>query len=238
MSLGLLGEYGSGQSGSEISDSDEEPVHLGLSGENASESVSLSGTGPAVVASSEAADSSCNPTVLAGNGSHAVSSSTADPLNQGVGDCDTDSDSSDSGSEYEENSTSGSRAPAVSLPLPDLDALLGSSHHGNPARETSVFSNPYRAAEEAKLAVLKRHVELTEISDKPKERRRRKHAPQSHSQPTGHRGALFDDQGSEGKRKHRGGVGDGLAPTKKFMKLHQHLQAQERPWTVGPAKKL
>lgn len=47
---------------------------------------------------------------------------------------------------------------------------------------------------------------------------------------------LFDDKDSSilvnKPRKHRSGVGDSLTPPKKFMKMHQQIQARERPWTL------
>ncbi len=48
---------------------------------------------------------------------------------------------------------------------------------------------------------------------------------------------LFDDNDSSSfakrPRKHRSGVVDSLRPPKKFMKLHEKIQAQERPWTLN-----
>lgn len=233
MSLGLLGEYGG--SGSEISDSDEELSHPGVrdvAGED-----SPTGPGPPVPAARKKEETAflSNPMGLTEDGS----SLSGDPLNQGLR--DSDSESSDSGSDVEEL-VSNSQKPAVVLPLPDLDAIcVGESS------SCSVFSNPYKAAEEAKLSVLKQHVDLTESSRpedkaKPRSRHRKRHSfPPRSEGATGHGDRLFDDRDSsiqrtEGKRKHRGGVGDHLIPTKKFMKLHQHLQAKERPWTVEPRK--
>ncbi len=264
MSLGLLGEYGSGESGSEISDSDDELNHPGLS-EGNNQSILDEGEPPThgSSVSYKGVTYRADPMGLTGDDT-SISHSTDNPLNHGVS--DSNSDSTDSEPESGGAKVSGSREPLpMVLPLPNLDAILG----GNSARgadSCSVFSNPYRAAEEAKLAILKQHVDLVENPQPSRHGRRAKprtsrhpyansssRPPPSHSStcslpgsdspPVGPGAALFDDRDSsilrmEGKRKHRGGVGDTLMPTKKFMKLHQQLQAKERPWTVGQRRQL
>ena len=122
------------------------------------------------------------------------------------------------------------------LPLPDLEAPLSGAHKKS---GSSVFSNPYKDAEEERLSVLKHHVKefAPEVrEDKRRQRRQRgRRGRQSQTLPPG---TLFDDndssasgEGRLGRRKVRSGVGDSLLPPKKFMKAHSQLQAQEKPWT-------
>lgn len=149
-----------------------------------------------------------------------------------------DSDTSDSHvTDDDEESGSGEdirgRSP---LPIPVLD--------GSDQLACSVFSNPYRKAEEAKLAVLKQHVDLSHHPE-PSEKQRRhrggkrgwgKHRGRSHSQFGTGESSHWNDGDSpmrqERQRKHRSGVGESLQPPKKYMKKHQQIQSEERPWTT------
>ena len=125
------------------------------------------------------------------------------------------------------------------LPLPVLD--------GSEKVASSVFSNPYREAEEARLAVLKQHVELSH-HEEPREKQRRRWSKRGkfrgrHSQDqSSESGGLssgsqfWDDRDSPAgqggvRQKHRSGVGESLQPPKKYMKIHQKIQSVERPWT-------
>lgn len=164
MSLGTLGQYGS-ESGSSISDSDE-----------------CDGDGePRTVGPSPANKNSC----------------VADPLSLGLEGAASGEDSSDSDSTSDSSSLPPSLDPQAvpsPLPLPDIDGVVarnasyanselvtsrsavegGCGHPQQEAEsgESSVFFNPYKKAEEAKLAILKKHV--SEFSEKPDVGDRRK----------------------------------------------------------------
>ena len=121
------------------------------------------------------------------------------------------------------------------LPLPQLDDIHSGVVKAQPG---SVFSNPYKEAEETKLSVLKQHVALgpAEVAvDKTKnERGFRGKRPrrQRDQEETG----SFDKYDSSIKRgkvnRPKSGVAPGLVPPQKYMKLHQRQQEKERPWTV------
>ena len=131
------------------------------------------------------------------------------------------------------------------LPLPDLDRLTSPS-----ATLSSVFSNPYKEAEEAKLAILKRHV--SELAPDEPQHHRTKYRKRNRGVASGGRGFseatptgdgnrldLFgeDDSsvsefGVERKRKQRSGVSGTMVPPKKYLKSYEKIQAEERPWTV------
>ena len=70
-------------------------------------------------------------------------------------------DSEGEGDELEREASDKEKT-SVPLPLPDLDRLTSPS-----ATPSSVFSNPYKEAEEAKLAILKRHVSELAPDEKP-----------------------------------------------------------------------
>jgi len=226
MSLGLLGQYGSG-SESEISDSDDEQFQTyGTTSTNTAEIGKPTGNSdPCAETSPRTATKTCN---------HGMDIH-ADPLDQRTytshPDSESDSNSSDSATSPD---SEGFKSELVPLPLPDLGQKIS----------TSVFSNPYKEAEEARLAILKQHVDF----DGPKlttERRLKKprRTVQSDSsfrdegQILSPGDSLFDDRDSSlartrGKRKHRGGVGNSLMPSKKVVKMHKQMQARERPWTL------
>ena len=130
------------------------------------------------------------------------------------------------------------------LPLPELD--------GSDRIVSSVFSNPYREAEEAKLAVLKQHVDLSQhvepTKKRPKWSKRGKFRDRPRFETTGVSGEFppsaaggsgdqfWDDRDSPAgrgrERKHRSGVTESLVPPKKFMRTHQKIQSEERPWAA------
>lgn len=229
MSLGLLGQYSSG-SESDITDSDEE----------------LQGRGQihGIVDDSDLKHTAIpapNEDQQSGRGNAGGSSALdcrntrgRDPLDWQVVQDETSDGSSSESAESDEDSS----GTHTLLPLPDLDK--------GQQLTSSVFSNPYKEAEEAQLAVLKQHVDFDTPQSKRELQDPRKFAPKSNSYniPAGFEGEdtkpgdeLFDDKDSSvkritAKRKHRGGVGNSLAPSKKFMKLHQQIQAKERPWTL------
>ena len=149
---------------------------------------------------------------------------------------------SSKGDEDEEEGTSSPVAmPGEdSLPLPEL----GMIHSGvTRAQPGSVFSNPFRDAEEAQLAVLKKHVELTEVRVVEADEEERRQARlgkkrRTRSRPAAQKGCaeeMFDENDSSIKtqvKKVRSGMPSGLTPSKKFMKAYHESQSKERPWTV------
>ena len=131
MSLGILEEYGSLSSESEISDSDGE--HEPASNDRTDSHQSEAHQGTVV------------------DGSHTVtcegpeSSAVGDPLDY----AQDDTSSSDEEHSEEDDRSPEEKDPSISLSLPDLDHQTSYS---------SIFSNPFKEAEEAKQAILKRHV--------------------------------------------------------------------------------
>ena len=154
-----------------------------------------------------------------------------------------------SGSESRDNSEGGEKetgSPVAtpgeeSLPLPDLSRIHSGVAQAQPG---SVFSNPFRDAEEAQLAVLKKHVELTEVRVVEADEEERRQARlgkkrRTRSRPptqAGGKGEMFDENDSSIKtqvKKVRAGMPSGLTPSKKFMKAYHQSQSQERPWTMN-----
>ena len=265
MSLGLLGGYGSA-SGSEISDTGEEEEeeeeggkcrghptsskshtepphntdgrsHRSESNDSCTGTVSqtpITGVPHSVETSTR---TTAHDTTVQEEEKNLRSSSSVTYYGLSGGSDLLDSDSSSSqASDGEQEECEGEvikeRSP---LPLPELD--------GSDAITSSVFSNPYRKAEEAKLAVLKQHVDLShhvEPSKKqpPKWSKRGKfrehtrfHASSSTNQVWDDRDAPMGLGGGGMQRKHRSGVRECLVPPKKYMKIHQKIQGEERPWT-------
>lgn len=291
MSLGAIGQYGS-DSNSSISDSDEDYVNR---------------------------DEECSNPEQPSPGKD--TDLPTDPLSLGVEGSVEESDDSNSG----DDAPPPEPAAPMPLPLPNIDRIVArnSSYltselvtksisrndddqdgkgEERGAGENSVFFNPYKKAEEAKLAILKQHVaefnKTPAIKEKDGTNKNRskfysgateggysrshtaipppttyaKHAntsssipgmsqkPQiitygrrvnspAHHQYMYHEGGdqcheegggggsdLFDEKDSsilvQKRRKHKSGVGDSLTPPKKFMVMHQKIQAKERPWTL------
>ena len=122
----------------------------------------------------------------------------------------------------------------IQLPLPELENI----HTGKPeVLPGSVFSNPFKEAEDAKLSVLKKHVDLAPSEEKlqPKDKRT-KFVHRNQRINSRSRAEQWDEHDSSfkaEKRKHKkSGVSGGLVPPKKYMRLHQEQQAKERPWTL------
>lgn len=153
---------------------------------------------------------------------------------------DSDSSESLSSDEQEEGCEKSSTVCERNfLPIPELD--------GSDTLTSSVFSNPYRQAEEAKLAVLRQHVDLSQSAEPDKERRKwpskRGRRKRSQFQPSQFADSDSNNQcwndrdspagpGGWKQGKHRSGLRGGLEPPKKFMKTHLKIQRQERPWTA------
>lgn len=152
-----------------------------------------------------------------------------------------DTYSGDSDTSTEDESTDdeplqeGVVSPHVPLPLPDLQRVHSGQAEAIPG---SVFSNPYLEEEDAKLAVLKKHVTLapTEEPDKEKQQQRRMRRKRFDRAGEHNDQGLFNDQDSSIRRKKinkvRTGLSQGLVPSQKYMKLHKKQQADERPWTL------
>ena len=156
---------------------------------------------------------------------------------------EADTNDTSSEEEREEEDSAGEQDPDAvtgegkeALPLPDL---LPSS--GLPCSTTgSVFSNPYKQAEDARLAVLSRHVGLspaelpeTKKQKKPRFTRRRKHHA---SYTDSSEQSLFDEQDSslhpQRPKKRRSGLREDLVPPKSYMKTYRQIREAERPWTI------
>ena len=257
MSLSLLGQYGSG-SESEISDSDDEQFldrtgstrSAGLTGDQSGTQEEVVEVGSKLESSSH---SRCQLPGVSASGeakeidlTNARTADCSHPLDHGDSKSDSGSDSEDhSGGTPQPPEAEGS--PADPLPLPDLDGLLKGSAQGR-SLPGSVFSNPYKEAEKAKMAILTRHVDFDQphLERMPENRTgkprgsyayRPRGAHEIETTPVRPGDEFFDDSDSSvartaTKRKHRGGVGNSLVPSKKVVKHHHRLQIKERPWTV------
>lgn len=241
-SLGMLGEYGSVSSGSDLSDSDDEfepkVKHPKRDHSKIAEKSLLSNCDRL---EPSAAEERLEPSVQ------------GDPLNYSQGDVSS-SDSDEQSEEDRSHRKTEEEETASPLPLPDLSQLTGQTGHIG----SSVFSNPFKEAEDAKLAMLKRHVSEFAADEKPtssrsrtrhrsrgshgnNRTRRSDHVTVDEATPTFNRDPdrLFNDDDScvsesvqQGKRKKRSGVGNTLVPPKRFLKSYEKTRAEERPWTV------
>ena len=248
MSLGLLGDYGSG---SEISDSDGEFEQTSSDKNNHQNSTK---------SDSITTCSKTGPLVHSGTNEGESVEKEGDPLSY----IQDNSSSSENDSSSDEGTISDDKDTAAPLPLPDLNQLTSPISQGT-TTFSSVFSNPYKEAEEAKLAMLKRHVSDFAPDEKPSSQERTKHhrfkgsrgnkrsrsarhesvlAGDAARTPTDSRGLFNDDDscvamGEEAhigmKRKQRSGVSSTLIPPKKYLKSYGKVQAKERPWTVRTA---
>ena len=120
------------------------------------------------------------------------------------------------------------------LPLPQLSKIHSGIVEATPG---SVFSNPYREAEDAKLAILKHHVALAPSEEKKEEKNDVKFKRgRKRKQGEGPQADFFDEYDSGIKRdklnRVKAGVPQGLLPSQKYMKSYQQHQAKERPWTM------
>ena len=218
----MLGEYGSVSSGSEISDSDDEFEPASSDRTDTHHSL---------------ADQSTVPATLTGSLT-CKGLKSGDPLDYAQGDTLSSSEEDSEG----DNRSTKEKDPSVPLPLPDLYQLT------SPTGASSVFSNPFKEAEDAKLAILRRHVSEFSPDEKqpPSQRRTKRHGSRrgksravGETTPTDPHGLFNDDDscvsevGVRGKRKQRSGVGNMLMPPKKYLKSYEMIQAKERPWTVN-----
>lgn len=96
-------------------------------------------------------------------------------------------------------------------------------------RNLSVFFNPFKADEDAKLAILEKHVKLSECLDESKtekEKFRKKKNGQRH-QNNG-RSIEEDVDGFKTLGKRRIGVTNSLVPPKKSLKAYERQRQEER----------
>ena len=301
MSLRLIGNYGT-DSDSSISDSDEDCFTSQIEAETREDASTVTRSSDTHLEEDEA------------------SSVCVDPLSLGLEDLESsDSEPNDSDSETGSPSPPPNcfQATVTPLPLPNMDRVIVGTNPsyskseqvsnlvsmekgmGEEAVENSVFFNPFKKAEEDRLAILKRHVDEFDIKPKVTEDpaysgemrggRRRRGFSRSH-----HRVAIppplsYARRGKSGSGagethsnsypmpaavhhfssggpfegtvaasgshphhqqychsppneeeedlvqkpcKHRSGVTDSLIPPKKFMKMHEKIQAKERPWSL------
>ena len=160
MSLGLLGDYGSE---SEISDSDGE--YEQASGDRNNNQSSTKSDNTTSTSKTEPLIGTCI------EGESKSAGREGDPLSYIQGDgssSDNDSDCSDEDTHHDDKDTA-----AVPLPLPDLDQLTSPTSQVMTITFRSVFSNPYKEAEEAKLSMLKRHVSDFAPDEKPSSQKER-----------------------------------------------------------------
>ena len=115
------------------------------------------------------------------------------------------------------------------LPLPDLEVPF--TQQG----QLSVFSNQYKEEEEAKKAVLERHVELSNTAPvnsskqaSKQKRHRSSFNPRQKGKPVQMDGA--DEDQPKAKRKRHTGLSGTLQPPKRFMQTFHKQQAEEKPW--------
>ena len=242
MSLGLLGGYGSDP------DSPSDPESPG------GEEGGVSGDNGSLVANKQSKDPLEESEVVTETGSVKRTSSDTDvtvgreepfTTSYGLSGEGEYLESASSNSDLSEGDDDGGDREIVrersSLPLPELD--------GSSRLASSVFSNPYREAEEEKLSVLRQHVDLSPNVDPNKERQRKnsrglgRGRRNRHPQVRSDAGEMASDEfwtegdspantTRRGPQKHRSGVSESLMPPKKFMKIHNKIRAQEQPWTA------
>ena len=157
---------------------------------------------------------------LLGGESSCSDSSDSEQCSDGVD--DGESDKSDSDHEEKVNCK-------TKLPLPDLEVPF--TQQG----QLSVFSSQYKEEEEAKKAVLERHVELSStapVTSSKQAKKEKRHQSYFNSR---HKGKpVQTDSDEEGKpkikRKRHAGLSGTLQPPKKFMQSFHKQQAEEKPW--------
>ena len=164
MSLGLLGDYGSE---SEISDSDGEYEQASGDRNDNQSSIKSDNTTSTFKTEPLIGKMSCSSVT---EGESKSAGREGDPLNY----IDGDASSSNNDSSSDEDSRPDDRDTAiVPLPLPDLDQLTSPSSQETTTTFRSIFSNPYKEAEEAKLSMLKRHVSDFAPDEKPSSQQER-----------------------------------------------------------------
>lgn len=124
------------------------------------------------------------------------------------------------------------------LPLPDIlsNDLLSSSKVSSvggteETRNCSVFFNPFKAKEDAKLAILEKHVKLSERQDESRTEKgkfRKKNKRRQEPQDNNNKSRTEDGEGFKTLGKRRIGVSNSLVPPKKAMKAYERQRREER----------
>ena len=165
-----------------------------------------------------------------------------------VADYNSDSEDENSGNSSSESDNTSSdeqehdikiSEPQEKLSLPDIlnekPSEFSSVKMDN--HSASVFFNPFKAKEDEKLAILERHVKLTERKDETKREktkfRRSKNAQkfprrQNDNRQNDDDDSCFNPKTFE-KRKRRVGVGDSLIPPKKALQAYEKQRREEAP---------
>ena len=144
----------------------------------------------------------------------------------------SDEEYSESDDNIEDSSSgdSDTTKDSTPLPLPTLERIHTGKVEVVPG---SVFSNPYKEVEDAKLAVLKKHVALAPTEEPIEERKKKQFNRRKRKEFIRHGDGGEDDSNNRGNfKKVKVGLSGGLVPSNKYMKLHQKQQANERPWTI------
>ena len=115
------------------------------------------------------------------------------------------------------------------LPLPDLEVPF--TQQG----QLSVFSSQYKEEEEAKKAVLERHVELSStapVKSSKQAGKQKRHRSSFNSRQKGKPVQMdgADEDQPKAKRKRHAGLSGTLQPPKRFMESFHKQQAEEKPW--------
>ena len=123
--------------------------------------------------------------------------------------------------------------PQEKLPLPDIlnekPSEFSSVKMDN--HSASVFFNPFKAKDEEKLAILERHVKLTERKDETKKEKtkfRRSKNAQKFPRQNDDDDSCFNPKTFE-KRKRKVGVGDSLIPPKKALQAYEKQRREDAP---------
>jgi hypothetical protein len=167
-----------------------------------------------------------------------VADYNSDSEDENTGDSSSESDDTSSEDEEPEEEIN---EPQEKLPLPDILNEKAQNSELNSLKiadhSASVFFNPFKAKEDEKLAILERHVKLTERKDETKKEkakfRRSKNAQkfprrQNHNEQNGGDDSGFNAKAFE-KRKRRVGVGDSLIPPKKALRAYEKQRRDEAP---------
>ncbi len=159
---------------------------------------------------------------------------------------DSSSESDNTSSDEQEHDIKMDKAQEK-LPLPDIlsenpqNSRIEFGSVKIDDHSASVFFNPFKAKEDEKLAILERHVKLTERKDETKTEKRKfrrsKNAqkiPRRQNNLNGQNQRNDDDDSGFNlktfeKRKRRVGVSDSLIPPKKALQAYEKQRREETP---------
>ena len=124
------------------------------------------------------------------------------------------------------------------LPLPDilnekshsLRTEIGPVMNDTNSSSSSVFFNPFKAKEEEKLAILEKHVKLTDQKDQTKTEKTKFRRPKrvQSRQNFDSRKGNEDDDGFKTFGKRRIGLSDSLVPPKKALQAYEKQRRDEQ----------